>query len=113
MPTYEYACRSCDHTFEIVQSFKEDSLTTCPECERDELRKVYNAAGIIFKGDGWHIKDYASKGAGSSTSATSDTTTDSGSDSSSDASTAGGSAKSDGKKKQQDSGSSGTTKAAS
>ena len=59
MPTYEYACKACDHNFEIVQSFSEDSLTTCPECEQDELRKVYNAAGIIFKGDGWHVKDYA------------------------------------------------------
>lgn len=74
MPTYEYACRSCDHRFEIVQSFSEDTLTTCPECDREQLRKVYNAAGIIFKGDGWHIKDYASKGkASSSTSGAADT----------------------------------------
>lgn len=63
MPTYEYACKSCDHRFEIVQSFAEDALTTCPDCEQDALRKVYNAAGIIFKGDGWHIKDYAGSGA--------------------------------------------------
>ena len=62
MPTYEYACRACDHNFEIVQSFSEDTLTTCPACEQDALRKVYNAAGIIFKGDGWHVKDYASSG---------------------------------------------------
>lgn len=63
MPTYEYACKACDHRFEIVQSFAEDALTTCPDCEQDALRKVYNAAGIIFKGDGWHIKDYAGSGA--------------------------------------------------
>ncbi len=67
MPTYEYACKACGHTFEIVQSFSEDSLTTCPDCAQDELRKVYNAAGIIFKGDGWHIKDY--KSSSSSTTA--------------------------------------------
>lgn len=72
MPTYEYACKACDHNFEIVQSFSEDSLTTCPECEQDALRKVYNAAGIIFKGDGWHIKDYASSGAPASTSSDTD-----------------------------------------
>lgn len=67
MPTYEYACKACEHRFEIVQSFSEDALTTCPDCNRDELRKVYNAAGIIFKGDGWHIKDYASKRPSTST----------------------------------------------
>lgn len=77
MPTYEYACKACDHNFEIVQSFREDTLTTCPECEQDELRKVYNAAGIIFKGDGWHIKDYG--GSKSSTSTTTTASSDSGS----------------------------------
>ena len=79
MPTYEYACKACDHNFEIVQSFREDTLTTCPECEQDELRKVYNAAGIIFKGDGWHIKDYG--GSKSSTSTTTTTSSDSSSSS--------------------------------
>jgi putative FmdB family regulatory protein len=60
MPTYEYACRACGEHLEVVQSFKDDPLTTCPNCE-GELRKVFSAAGIIFKGSGWHIKDYGSK----------------------------------------------------
>ena len=67
MPTYEYACKSCGEHLEVVQSFSDDALTTCPSCE-GELRKVYSAAGIIFKGSGWHIKDYSSKN-GSSTTA--------------------------------------------
>lgn len=57
MPTYEYACRSCGEHLEVVQSFKDDPLTTCPACS-GELRKVFSPAGIIFKGSGWHIKDY-------------------------------------------------------
>jgi putative FmdB family regulatory protein len=68
MPTYEYACRSCGEHLEVVQSFKDDALTTCPSCE-GPLRKVFSAAGIIFKGSGWHVKDYASKGASTSTTA--------------------------------------------
>jgi putative FmdB family regulatory protein len=68
MPTYEYACRSCGEHLEVVQSFKDDALTTCPNCQ-GELRKVFSAAGIIFKGSGWHVKDYASKGASTSTTA--------------------------------------------
>lgn len=58
MPTYEYACKDCGNRFDIVQSFSEDALTVCPSCE-GRLRKVFSAAGIIFKGSGWHIKDYA------------------------------------------------------
>ena len=67
MPTYEYACRDCGEHLEVVQSFKDDALTECPAC-KGELRKVFSAAGIIFKGSGWHIKDYASKSGSSTTS---------------------------------------------
>jgi len=54
MPTYEYACRSCEEHREVVQSFADDALTTCESCG-GELRKVYSAAGLIFKGSGWHV----------------------------------------------------------
>jgi putative FmdB family regulatory protein len=59
MPTYEYACRSCEERLEVVQSFSDDPLTVCEACG-GELRKVFSAAGLIFKGSGWHIKDYSS-----------------------------------------------------
>lgn len=58
MPTYEYACKDCGEHLEVVQSFSDDSLTVCPACD-GRLRKVFSPAGIIFKGSGWHIKDYA------------------------------------------------------
>lgn len=96
MPTYEYACRQCGEHLEVVQSFKDDALTECPSC-KGELRKVFSAAGIIFKGSGWHIKDYASKGA-SSTSGTSSSSSDS-SSSSSDSSSSSSSDKSSSDKK--------------
>jgi putative FmdB family regulatory protein len=85
MPTYEYACRQCGEHLEVVQSFKDDPLTECPGCQ-GQLRKVYSAAGLIFKGSGWHVKDYASssKGsAGSSSSSGSSSSDSSGSSSSS------------------------------
>lgn len=59
MPTYEYACKGCGEHLEVVQSFRDDPLTECPSCH-GELRKVFSAAGLIFKGSGWHVKDYAS-----------------------------------------------------
>lgn len=81
MPTYEYACRGCGRSLEVVQSFSDDPLTTCEDCG-GELRKVFSAAGLIFKGSGWHIKDYAGSGRGgassSSTSSTSSTASDGG-----------------------------------
>ena len=80
MPTYAYACTECDHRFEAVQSFSDDSLTVCPECE-GRLRKVFNAVGIVFKGGGFYRNDSRS---GSVTSGAA--TNGSGSSESSDAS---------------------------
>ena len=56
MPTYEYACTSCGHQFETVQSFSEPSLTTCPSCG-GTLRKVFGNVGIVLKGSGFYKTD--------------------------------------------------------
>ena len=56
MPTYQYSCNDCGHFFEIVQSFSDDSLTVCQECE-GRLRKVFNAVGVVFKGSGFYRTD--------------------------------------------------------
>ncbi len=56
MPTYQYSCTDCGHFFETVQSFSDDSLTVCPECE-GRLRKVFNAVGVVFKGSGFYRND--------------------------------------------------------
>ncbi len=56
MPTYQYACSDCDHAFEQVQSFSDDSLTVCPECQ-GRLRKIFNAVGVVFKGSGFYRTD--------------------------------------------------------
>ena len=64
MPTYEYACRDCGEHLEVVQSFKDAPLTECGRCG-GTLRKVFSAAGIIFKGSGYYVTD-SRKGSGSS-----------------------------------------------
>ena len=78
MPTYAYACRDCDHRFEAVQSFSDDSLSVCPECE-GSLRKVFNSVGVVFKGGGFYRTDSRSS---SSSSTPASTSSDSGSGSS-------------------------------
>jgi putative FmdB family regulatory protein len=69
MPTYEYACKSCGQHLEVVQSFKDDSLTTCAVCG-GPLRKVFGSIGIAFKGSGFYRND--SRPAASSGKASSD-----------------------------------------
>ena len=100
MPTYQYACTECGHRFEAVQSFHEDSLTHCPECD-GRLRKVFNAVGVVFKGSGFYRTDSRSgtsstlapgtseKSSGDSASTTGSGTTSSPNKDSSSASTAG------------------------
>ncbi|MCL5948768.1 MAG: FmdB family transcriptional regulator [Actinobacteria bacterium] len=56
MPTYEYTCKKCGEHLEIVQSFKDDPLSTCPSCG-GSLRKVFGSIGIVFKGSGFYKTD--------------------------------------------------------
>ncbi|WP_104105737.1 FmdB family zinc ribbon protein [Nocardioides sp. 616] len=56
MPTYQYACTECGHAFEQFQSFNDDALTVCPQCD-GRLRKVFNAVGVVFKGSGFYRTD--------------------------------------------------------
>ncbi|KAA0962901.1 FmdB family transcriptional regulator [Microbacterium sp. ANT_H45B] len=67
MPTYAYACRSCGHAFDAVQSFSDDALTVCPECG-GELRKQYGSIGVTFNGSGFYRTD-SRAGSGASSSA--------------------------------------------
>ena len=60
MPTYEYTCRDCGHTFDIVQSMWDESLTMCPECG-GSLRKVFAPPAISFKGSGFYATDHGKK----------------------------------------------------
>jgi putative FmdB family regulatory protein len=56
MPTYEYECQQCHERVEAVQKFTDAALTVCPHCG-GELRKVFSAVGIVFKGSGFYKND--------------------------------------------------------
>lgn len=56
MPTYQYTCTACGHQLEAVQSFSDDPLTECPECN-GRLRKLFSSVGIVFKGSGFYRTD--------------------------------------------------------
>jgi putative FmdB family regulatory protein len=56
MPTYAYRCESCGVEFERYQKFADKPLSRCPEC-RGRVRRVPQAAGVVFKGSGWYVTD--------------------------------------------------------
>ena len=90
MPTYQYACTECGEQLEAVQSFSDPSLTECPRCG-GQLRKVFSAVGVVFKGSGFYKTDSRSSNGSSEkkadTAAKPDSTTASTSSSSSSSST--------------------------
>ena len=62
MPIYEYECEACQYLFEELQSLKDESLSECPRCGGHVHRLISPGAGLIFKGSGFYITDYARKG---------------------------------------------------
>jgi len=58
MPTYIYR-RADGTTFEIQQRITEDPLKKCPTTGQPVTRVISGNAGLIFKGSGFYLTDYA------------------------------------------------------
>ena len=61
MPTYVYRCKK-GHEFEVFHSISDDAPRRCPKCRSGAKRVPAGGAGILFKGSGFYITDYRSKG---------------------------------------------------
>ncbi len=61
MPTYGYQCTRCENDFEVFQRITDDPLKSCDACGGDLQKKIF-PVGIVFKGSGFYVNDYASKG---------------------------------------------------
>ncbi|MGA1824688.1 MAG: FmdB family zinc ribbon protein [bacterium] len=61
MPTYDYQCDSCNYTFEIFQNMSDEKIKICPKCGENVRRVIHGGTGIIFKGSGFYVNDYAKK----------------------------------------------------
>jgi putative FmdB family regulatory protein len=62
MPTYDYRCEACGHTFEEFQSITAPAIRRCPVCGRKRVKRLIGpGAGIIFKGSGFYQTDYRSE----------------------------------------------------
>jgi len=72
MPTYDYQCLECGHSFEEFQMMSDKPLRKCPECKGKVKRLLGTGAGVIFKGSGFYETDYKR----TSTASTAGKTTD-------------------------------------
>ena len=61
MPTYDYKCKKCSHTFEYYQTMSDAPLELCPECKGELRRLISGVSGLIFKGSGFYFTDYVKK----------------------------------------------------
>ncbi len=61
MPTYDYVCDKCEHSFELFQQMSESVKRKCPKCGALKLRRLIGTgAGVLFKGSGFYETDYRS-----------------------------------------------------
>ena len=58
MPTYEYKCSNCNHTFEVFQSISAEPVKECPKCNGPVKRLIGTGLSPIFKGSGFYQTDY-------------------------------------------------------
>jgi putative FmdB family regulatory protein len=100
MPIYEYSCKKCGKTIEVIQKFSDPILKKHQGCG-GALTKLISASGFQFKGTGWYVTDYARKGqsSGEGGSDKKDSTSKSASKDSSSSTTSSSNSSSSGSKK--------------
>ena len=91
MPTYEYACSTCDATHEVQQKMTDPTLTECPVCGKSTVRKLFTGVGVHFKGSGFYRTDSRSGGSSSTDSSSSGSSSSSSSTSTSTGTSTSGS----------------------
>lgn len=75
MPTYIYK-REDGTTFEVMQRITEEPLAVCPTTGQKVRRVIGGGAGLIFKGDGFYLTDYARKKSPEATTSSEKSSTD-------------------------------------
>jgi putative FmdB family regulatory protein len=61
MPIYEYRCGACGHHLEALQKMSEAPLRKCPECGKQQLKRLVSAPQFRLKGSGWYETDFKNK----------------------------------------------------
>jgi putative FmdB family regulatory protein len=92
MPIYEYRCKSCGKTFEVIQRIGEGPRRKCRECS-GRLEKLVSRTAFLLKGGGWYAEGYGGGGGAKKPSTDTKTKESSSSDSKSGSESASGNGK--------------------
>ena len=61
MPRYEFTCPSCGLSFEKTLAIQESQTQVrCPSVHGN-VRRVYTAAAVLFRGSGFYVTDQRAK----------------------------------------------------
>ena len=58
MPIYEYRCGACGHHLEALQKMTDAPLRKCPDCGKQQLKRLVSASLFRLKGSGWYETDF-------------------------------------------------------
>lgn len=60
MPLYEYKCKECNESFEVLQKINSRPLEKCIHCS-GSVEKLISVSSFQLKGSGWYVSDYKNK----------------------------------------------------
>lgn len=58
MPLYEYDCKACGKSFELLQKLDDPAPDSCEFCNHGPVVKRMSKTGFILKGSGWYVTDF-------------------------------------------------------
>ena len=60
MPTYDYQCDACSHSFQEEQSIKDEPIRKCPQCGEERVRRMISGGtNFLLQGGGWYKDGYS------------------------------------------------------
>ena len=61
MPIYEFHCKSCNNSFELLLPINYKCKIKCDICKKIATKLISNNVNAIFKGNGFYETDYKKK----------------------------------------------------
>lgn len=61
MPLYEFKCKKCNRTIEVLQKYNDPPPMCKDHKEAHETERIISKTGFSLKGTGWYKDGYVSK----------------------------------------------------